>query len=91
MKEAWIYRDCTLTLPRRCVLTGETDRYGQQKILEQGYPAYFPSRDLYNSREDAIKARAVTIRKRIQQHEARITLLHGEISMLTDMLPEETE
>ncbi len=91
MTEVWLYRNWTLTLPRLCVLVGEEDSNGYQKVLERGYPANFPSMDLYPNREAAIAARAVTIRKRIEAHQDRIVTLQGEVHMLTDMLPETCE
>ena len=88
MTEVWIYKNWTLTLPRQCVLTGGEDSQGHLRVRERGYHFTCANEHLYLSHEDAIEARAVMIRKRIAAHKDRITLLQGEIHMLTNMLPE---
>ncbi len=86
--QAWIYRDHTLALPRVCEYTGGFNFLGEPQIIERGFTTWYPSKDLYPMREDAIKAREITIRNRIKQYNDRITSLQTEVHRLVDMLPE---
>ena len=86
--QAWIYRDSTLTLPRVCEYTGGFNCSGEPQIIERGCTLCYPSKDLYPTREDAIKAREITIRNRIKYYNDRITSLQTEVHTLVDMLPE---
>ncbi len=82
----WIYNNWNLCLPRPCEYIGGSDVGVDHEIDIQGWTCYYPGETLYLEREDALQARAIVIRQRIQKHKERITCLEGEIRSLSDML-----